>query len=216
MDDNERVLDDIIDANKRATAKGAIVGIRMVAPVTKRTYAKTERTREEKDARAAYMREYRARLPKEKKDAYQQRANDRRRAIRKGQSYVYLPSIPQARDRRRKGDLLAQYYANITARLKIDDINLKTIAHSRAEREIDLALQIARRPSGHKWHHEIMPPRTQYPTLLYYDAPTPANHNEYIPPLDIQPYRDGSMTKDYSRLTMWIEFAKHIVSTMLH
>ena len=170
----------VIAARKATRATGARKGIRMVAPTTKREYTKGKTSTKTKAGRAAYQRAYRAKMTTQAKTAAQDRQNARRRAITAGTPYVYLPGIPAARDRRRSGDLLEQYYNEITARIAISDANLVAVAHSEFERELDVALQIARRPQGIRHPWEFRKALLPAPRAGYHRLPMPDRSVKYV------------------------------------
>ena len=126
---------------KRAT--GAIKGIRKPVPPRKRGRKPTDMSAEAV-AKRAKNRRYYARN-KERITAAQRLA----RKVRSKRTYVYFPSIHQAKDIRLSADKLAQYRNEVTASLQVwDDNHARNVARSPNEQAIDIALQAARRPLG--------------------------------------------------------------------
>jgi len=186
------------------TAMGARTGIvKHTEPEPKRKHEKSDKTREDKDKRAAYMREYRARQTEEQRESARQRRREREYAQRHGKKYVYLPSIRQAKDLRDKGDKIMDNYHKITSLLAVHESYLVNLAHDDLERELDVLIQSGRRPTGKPW--EFRPrANTNVPTLLDGDPalPTPRVNGGYLRPLVIQPYGDVQLTKEYP-MTLW-------------
>ena len=180
-------------AKRKATkATGARVGVKMVAPVTKRKYTKSTKTAEQKALKAKKQREYRASLTPEQKRAAQDKSTARQRMRRKGQAYMYYPSIAQARDVRHSGALLEEHYQTVTAIIAVSDVHLDFVAHDEAERAIDEALQIARRPQSHRQPWEVFQYAERESILYWYDESLPtwdAGAIDDIPQLIVQPHR---------------------------
>ena len=176
-----KALDRVIAERKATKATGAIVGVQMIAPTVKRSYDTSKASKESKAKKAAYQRAYRANMSTAQKDNAQTRQNARRRAITAGTPYVYYPSIAQAKDHRRGADLRLEYYNGSTARIAISGIQLDIVAHSVAEREIDIALQISRRPTGimQPWECKRIP-RPLPPQGGYHRVPLKRRTVQYV------------------------------------
>lgn len=201
---------------QKTKATGARVGVQKhTAPIPKRKYTASDKTQAQKDRKAKRMREYRAGLTTEQKDKAKDQRRERAQHQLKGKPYTYLPSIAQARDRRSRGDRILEHYNFITSRMMISDSHLEHVAHDDFERELDLALQLANRPSQHANPWEFRPKQKEVASVLHFDAPPMARiRGEYLRPLDVQPYRDGDMTKSYP-IDAWIAYAKELVADLI-
>ena len=140
--DAEQMVSTEIARRKATRATGAIAGIRKPIPpkpLDMSTQAVERRAVKAKANRAYYDRN-KHNITAAKRTARKAHVN---------KTYVYFPSIPQARDIRSNGDKLEQYRAEVTAALQIwDDNHAVAVAHSEREQALDIALQQARRPTG--------------------------------------------------------------------
>ena len=133
-------------ARRKATrATGAIAGIRK--PIPPKPCKPLDMSTEAVERRAVKAKANRAYYDRNKHNITAAKRTARKAGVKK--TYVYFPSIPQARDIRSSGDKLDQYRAEVTAALQIwDDNHAVAVAHSEREQALDMALQQARRPTG--------------------------------------------------------------------
>ena len=157
--DAEQMISTEIARRKATRATGAIAGIRKPIPPKPMDMspAAIERRAVKATANRAYYERNKHNITAAKRTA-------RKAGVQR--TYVYFPSIPQARDIRSSGDKLDQYRAEVTAALQIwDDNHAVAVAHSEREQALDIALQEARRPTGVHFSIGYFTKRAEMPTI---------------------------------------------------
>lgn len=159
--DAEQMVSLEIARRRCYTATGAIKGIRKsIPPKPHKPLDMAPEAVERRAIKAATNRRY---YDRNKHSITAAKRTARKAGVKR--TYVYFPSINQAKDIRASGDKLDQYRMEVTAALQIwDDNHAVAVARNTAEREIDIALQAARRPTGQHSNINYFTKRTVVPT----------------------------------------------------